>query len=201
MFKKLNPFFKASGPVEFIVAGLGNPGREYERTRHNMGYLAVDYMAAKLGFDCKRLKFKSLCGDCLLDGRRVLFLKPSTYMNNSGEAVRDALGFYKLPPEKLIAVSDDAALPFGKLRIRRKGSDGGQKGLRSIIYLLGDDEFPRVRVGIGEKAHPDMEMADWVLGRLTDKELKSLEPVFADVLEAVKLIVAGKTDEAMNRFN
>lgn len=201
MFKKLNPFFKASGPVEFIVAGLGNPGREYERTRHNMGYLAVDYMAAKLGFDCKRLKFKSLCGDCLLDGRRVLFLKPSTYMNNSGEAVRDALGFYKLPPEKLIAVSDDAALPFGKLRIRRKGSDGGQKGLRSIIYLLGDDEFPRVRVGIGEKAHPDMEMADWVLGRLTDKELKSLEPVFVDVLEAVKLIVAGKTDEAMNRFN
>lgn len=201
MFKKLNPFFKASGPVEFIVAGLGNPGREYERTRHNMGYLAVDYMAAKLGFDCRRLKFKSLCGDCLLDGRRVLFLKPSTYMNNSGEAVRDALGFYKLPPEKLIAVSDDAALPFGKLRIRRKGSDGGQKGLRSIIYLLGDDEFPRVRVGIGEKAHPDMEMADWVLGRLTDKELKSLEPVFADVLEAVKLIVAGKTDEAMNRFN
>ena len=201
MFKKLNPFYKASGPVEFVVAGLGNPGREYENTRHNMGFWAVDLLARELGFECKKLKFKSLCGDCMAEGKRVLFLKPSTFMNKSGEAVRDALAFYKIPPQRLLVISDDAALPLGKLRIRKKGSDGGQKGLRSIIYLLGDDEFPRIRVGIGAKAHPDMELADWVLGRVTKDEEKALTPVFADVITATKLIIAGKTDEAMNRFN
>ena len=204
MIKKLKGFFSgysAAGPVEYIVTGLGNPGREYENTRHNMGFLAVDTIAERLGFDMKRLKFKALCGDAVVSGKRVLFMKPSTYMNKSGESVRDAAQFYKVPVENIIIISDDIALDVGKMRIRRSGSDGGQKGLKNIIYLLGRDDFPRIRLGIGAKPHKDMELAAWVLSRFPKEDGKLLEQVFQNTFEAVELIVNGRIDTAMNKFN
>lgn len=191
----------ATGPMEYIVAGLGNPGREYESTRHNAGFMAVEHIAKEKGFAVDRLKFKSLTGDIMLAGKRVLFLKPSTYMNKSGEAVRDALAFHKLGPEKLIVISDDVALDVGKMRIRRSGSDGGQKGLANIIYLTGRDDFPRVRIGVGKKPHPDMQLADWVLSRFTEQDIELLVPVLKSCVTAVELMVQERIDEAMNRFN
>lgn len=196
-----SPFYSSAGAIQYIVAGLGNPGREYENTRHNMGFMAVDYISEKLGFQVKRLKFQSLCGDTVISGKRVLFLKPSTYMNKSGEAVRDAMQFYKVPVENVLVISDDVSLAVGKMRIRRSGSDGGQKGLRSIIYLTGKDNFPRIRLGVGAKPHPEMDLADWVLSRFTKDEGKLLEPVWQNTLKAVELIISGDVDEAMNRFN
>ena len=204
MISRIKDFFggyQASGPVEFIVAGLGNPGNKYESTRHNAGFLAVDLIREKEGFDLKRLKFKSLCGDAVIGGKRVLFIKPSTYMNKSGEAVRDAMQFYKIPPERTLIIFDDVSLEPGRMRIRQKGSDGGQKGMQNIIYLTGKDDFPRVRIGVGKKPHPDMKLSDWVLSRFSKDEMKLVEPVLENAAEAVRLIVAGDILEAMNRFN
>jgi PTH1 family peptidyl-tRNA hydrolase len=204
VIKKFKDFFSgysASGPVEYIVAGLGNPGKQYEDTRHNAGFLAVDAMAKELGFSMTKLKFKSLCGDAMVGGKRVLFLKPSTYMNNSGEAVRDAMAFYKVPPENVIVISDDVALDVGSLRIRRGGSDGGQKGLKSIIYLTGRDDFPRIRIGVGGKPHPEMELADWVLSKLSKKDRELIAGRFGDIRHAVELIVAGEIEKAMGLYN
>lgn len=191
----------ATGPVEYIVAGLGNPGREYEQTRHNAGFMAVDYMAEQTGAAVKRLRFQSLTGETVLGGKRVLLVKPTTYMNLSGQAVQQALAFYKLPAERLVVISDDVALDVGKIRIRRAGSDGGQKGLKSIIRLTGHDDFPRIRIGVGKKPHPGMELADWVLSRFTKEEQALLAPLWASVLAAAELIVQGDIAEAMNRYN
>lgn len=202
--RKIKDFFtgyKASGTVEYMVVGLGNPGKQYEDTRHNIGFLAVDAMARKHGFSISRLKFKALCGDTMIAGKRVLFLKPSTFMNNSGEAVRDAMQFYKLPIERVIVISDDIALDVGTMRIRRKGSDGGQKGLRSIIYLTGQDNFPRIKIGVGAKPHPDMDLAAWVLSKFSKEDSEKLAPVWEDAAAAVELIVGGEIDAAMNRYN
>jgi PTH1 family peptidyl-tRNA hydrolase len=204
VIKKFKDFFtgySASGPVEYIVAGLGNPGKQYEDTRHNAGFLAVDAMATELGFSMTKLKFTALCGDAMVAGKRVLFLKPSTYMNNSGEAVRDAMAFYKIPPENVIVISDDVALDVGALRIRRGGSDGGQKGLKSIIYLTGRDNFPRIRIGVGAKPHPEMELADWVLSKLSKKDRELIAGRFGDIQHAVELIVAGEIEKAMGLYN
>ena len=204
MISRLKDFFggyQASGPVDFIVAGLGNPGSNYEYTRHNAGFLAVDKIREQERFEMKRLKFKSICGDAMIAGKRVLFLKPSTYMNKSGEAVRDAMQFYKIPPERTLILFDDTSLDIGRMRIRQKGSDGGQKGMQNIIYLTGKDDFPRVRIGIGKKPHPDMKLSDWVLSRFSKDDMKQLEPVLDNAAEAVRLIVAGDILEAMNRFN
>ena len=204
MFNKLKDFFgrhEASGPIEYIVAGLGNPGREYENTRHNAGFMVMDCIQKQEGFEMKRLRFKSLCSDGMLAGKHVLFIKPSTFMNKSGEAVRDAMQYYNIPPERTIILFDDVSIDVGKLRVRIKGSDGGQKGMHNIIYLTGDDNFPRVRVGIGKQKHPDMKLADWVLSRFTADETKALEPVLENAAEAVRLIVGGDISGAMNRFN
>ena len=204
MLKQLKDFFggyQATGSIEYIIAGLGNPGKQYENTRHNAGFLAVDYIAGKLGIPMKRLKFQALCGDGLLAGRRVLFLKPSTFMNRSGESVRDAMSFYKVPVEKTIVLFDDASLPVGGMRIRRGGSDGGQKGMKSIIYLTGTDQFPRIKIGIGHKPHPEMDMADWVLQKFTGADLKNLAPLWPDVLDALEKMVSGDIEAAMNQYN
>jgi len=204
MISKIKGFlggYQASGAVEFIVAGLGNPGSSYEYTRHNAGFLALDLISRRERFDMKRLKFKSLCGDCMVAGKRVLFIKPSTYMNKSGEAVRDAMAFYKIPPERTLIIFDDVSLEPGRMRIRQKGSDGGQKGMQNIIYLTGKDNFPRIRIGVGKKPHPDMKMSDWVLSRFSKDDMKQIEPILENTAEAVKLIVAGEILEAMNRFN
>ncbi len=190
-----------SGPVSFLIAGLGNPGKQYENTRHNAGFLGVDALSEKLGIKVNRLRFQGLCGEGMLEGKHVLLLKPSTFMNESGRSVKAAMDFYKLPPSQVLILFDDINLPVGKLRIRRKGSDGGHNGMKNIIYLSGSDQFPRIKLGIGEKPHPDYNLADWVLSRFTREEGERLSQALGDACEAAKLIAAGRTDEAMNLYN
>ena len=190
-----------SGPAEYLIVGLGNPDRKYENTRHNCGWLAIDHIAEKLGCKVTKIKFKSFTGECTIGGKKALLIKPTTYMNNSGQAVVEAMNFYKIPPERVIVIFDDVSLDVGKMRIRQKGSDGGQKGMRSIIYLSGSDAFPRIKIGIGAKPNPDWDLADWVLSRFSDDERKTLDKMFENAYEAVGLIIDGKTDRAMNRFN
>ena len=190
-----------SGPAEYLIVGLGNPDRKYENTRHNCGWLAIDHIAEKLGCKVTKIKFKSFTGECTIGGKKALLIKPTTYMNNSGQAVVEAMNFYKIPPERVIVIFDDVSLDVGKMRIRQKGSDGGQKGMRSIIYLSGSDAFPRIKIGIGAKPNPDWDLVDWVLSKFTDKERKTLEEMFDNAYEAVGLIVEGKIDRAMNKFN
>lgn len=192
---------KTGGAVDYIIVGLGNPDKKYEITRHNAGFITADIIADK--YDCKinKLKFKSLVGECRINGKRVLIMKPSTYMNNSGQAVVEAMNFYKLPAENVIVIFDDISLDVGKLRIRKKGSDGGQKGMRSIIYLSGKDTFPRIKIGIGAKPNPEWELADWVLSKFTPKELEAIKAAAENACCAVELMVNGETDKAMNRYN
>ena len=189
------------GPVEFVVAGLGNPGEKYEYTRHNTGFLFLDLLAHENGFKIDRLKFKSLYCDTVFASHRVLFLKPTTFMNLSGEAVRDALVFYKLPPERLVVVYDDVSLPLGKLRVRGKGSDGGHNGVKSIIYHTKTDEFPRIKIGVGANPNPERDLADWVLSRYGKEDLVTLKEVFARAEPALKLLLDGELEKAMNQYN
>ena len=189
------------GSVEYLIVGLGNPDRKYENTRHNCGWLAIDYIAEKLGIKVNKIKYKSFVGEAAIGGKKALLMKPTTYMNNSGQAVVEAMNFYKIPPENVIVIFDDVSLDVGKMRIRQKGSDGGQKGMRSIIYLSGSDAFPRIKIGIGAKPNPEWDLADWVLSRFSDDERKTLDKMFENAYEAVGLIIDGKTDRAMNRFN
>ena len=191
----------SNGSIEYIIVGLGNPDRKYENTRHNAGYMALDYIADKLDAKVKRIKFKSFVGECEIAGRRVLLMKPTTYMNNSGQAVVEAMKFYKIPAEKVLILLDDVNLDVGKTRILLKGSDGGQNGMKNIIYLSGSDAFPRIKIGIGKKPHPDYDLAAWVLSRFSADELKALEQVRKNCLEAAELILDGKADRAMNKFN
>lgn len=191
----------AAGPVEFLVVGLGNPGREYENTRHNAGFMAVDRIAETIGVKIDRLKFKSLCAEGMLSGHRVLLLKPSTFMNLSGQAVQEAASFYKIPPEKTLVFMDDISLEPGHVRIRRKGSDGGHNGIKNIIYLTGSDQFPRVKIGVGAKPHPDYDLAKWVLSRFSADELKALDGVLDHAADMASLILSGRMDEAMNVYN
>jgi len=202
LFDKISTSSSSSGgKIEYVIVGLGNPGLQYENTRHNAGFMAIDKLASSLGIKIDKMKFKGLYADASVNGVRCLLLKPTTYMNNSGESVVQALDFYKLSPENLIVIYDDISLEPGKLRIRRKGSHGGHNGMRSIIDLLGSDEFPRVKVGVGKKPHPDYNLADWVLGHFNSDDAALMNTSVENASEAVKLLVQGKTDEAMNKFN
>ncbi|WP_052446588.1 aminoacyl-tRNA hydrolase [Candidatus Soleaferrea massiliensis] len=204
MFSKLKDFFGGyapTGPIEYMVVGLGNPGKQYENTKHNVGFMALDILAGKMQANVTRLKFQSLCGDGMIGDKRVLLMKPSTFMNKSGEAVRSAMQFYKVPMENVLVLFDDISLEPGKLRIRRKGSDGGHNGIKNIIYLTGKDTFPRVKIGVGGKPYPDYDLADWVLAPFTSDARKQVDAALANIPEIVSLIVSGKTDQAMNRFN
>lgn len=192
---------KFGGSVEYLVVGLGNPDRKYENTRHNTGWMALDYIAEKLDCRLNKIKYKSLIGTCEIGNAKVMLMKPTTYMNNSGQAVVEAMNFYKIPAENVIVIFDDISLNVGKMRIRSKGSDGGQKGMRSIINLSGSQAFPRIKIGIGTKPNPDWDLADWVLSKFTDKEMKDLEKMFENAYKAVELIIDGKMDRAMNLFN
>ncbi len=187
--------------MDFLLVGLGNPGLSYENTRHNAGCAALQALAKEMGVSLTKKQFKGLTATGELENRRVLLLFPQTFMNLSGESVQEAMHFYKLSPEQLLVFSDDVALKLGALRVRRKGSDGGQKGLRSIIGCIGSDAFPRVRIGVGEKPHPAYDMADWVLSRFGKEEQPLMEEAYERAAAAARLIVAGKTDEAMNRFS
>ncbi len=189
------------GPVEFLIAGLGNPGKTYEGTRHNAGFAALEALAEKLDVRVDRVRFQSFCGEGRVGDRKVLLMMPQTFMNLSGEAVRDAMQFYKLPPERCLILFDDISLPVGVIRVRRKGSDGGQKGMRSIITLTGSDQFPRIKIGVGQKPHPDYDLAAWVLSRFTKDEASRLLDAARHAAEAACLIVQDRIDEAMNRYS
>ena len=190
-----------SGPVEFLIAGLGNPGREYEGTRHNAGFMALDRLAEKTGVKIDRIRFKGLCGRAVLGGKKVLLLKPGTYMNLSGQSVVEAMNFYKLPPQRAVILYDDISFPPGKLRIRAKGSDGGQNGMKNIICLSGSDEFPRVRLGTGDRPDRRYDLADWVLSRFSEEDRRLFGEAVENACSAVELIVRGNIAEAMNRYN
>ncbi len=190
-----------TGTPELLLVGLGNPGSEYRETRHNAGFMALDTLAQQQHTDITRTKFKAHVGDVTLAGRRCLLMKPDTYMNNSGEAVSEAMRFYKIPPENIIVVLDDITLAPGKLRIRRKGSAGGHNGLKSIIYHTGSDAFARIRLGIGAKPNPDYDLADWVLSRFTPEEIPAMHTACEQACICLELMAAGKTDEAMNKYN
>ncbi len=202
IFEKLKSI--SSQPVgkpEFIVVGLGNPGTKYENTRHNAGFMTIDTIAEKYNADVKKIKFKSLCGTVEISGKCCLLMKPSTFMNNSGEAVVEAMNFYKIPIENVIVIYDDISLQPSKLRIRRKGSDGGHNGIKSIIYLTGEDSFPRVKVGVGKKPHPDYNLADWVLSSFKKDEIPLIKEACENACNCIEFMVDGKIDKAMNKYN
>lgn len=190
-----------SGGIEFLIVGLGNPGGKYEITRHNAGFLCADLFAESMNTEIKRLKYHALTAEVNIDGHRCLLMKPQTFMNNSGEAVAEAAKFYKIPAEKVIVMFDDISLPIGKLRVRRKGSAGGHNGIKSIISHLGSENFPRVKIGVGAKPHPDYDLADWVLASFKKEDFPALKEAMVNAGEAIKLIVNGNTDKAMNLYN
>ena len=193
--------FRAPGGITWLVVFLGNPGPKYNGTRHNAGFMAADAMAAKRGIRIDRVRFKALTGELSLGGEKLLLMKPQTYMNLSGEAVAQAARFYKIPPERVIVVSDEVALPVGRMRIRSSGSAGGHNGLKSIIACLGSDQFPRIRLGVGAPPHPDYDMADWVLGVFRDQDAEDMAALFAKVSDAVECYITEGPEKAMNKFN
>ena len=185
----------------YIVAGLGNPGADYNMTRHNIGFEVIDYIAARHKVKVKKLKFKSLFAEVNIAGEKVFLVKPQTYMNLSGEAVLDFSAFYKVPPEKIIIINDDISLPAGKVRIRRSGSAGGHNGLKSIIYQLKTDQFPRIKIGVGAPEREDGDLADFVLGRFKKEEIPILEKSIINAADAAEEIISGGVDKAMNKYS
>ena len=194
-------FSPKSGGVDWLLVCLGNPGDQYENTRHNVGFQVADEIAARKDVPIQRLKFRALTNTVTLGGRKVLLMKPMTYMNLSGEAVHEAASFYKIPPERVLVVSDEVALPPGKIRVRKNGSAGGHNGLKNIIAHLGTDQFPRVRVGVGQKPHPACDMADWVLGKFQGEDKKAVEAAVKRAADAVECLIERGPEEAMNRYN
>ena len=182
-----------------MIVGLGNPGKQYEFTRHNAGFLCLDYLAAKHNIKVNKIKFKSLVGEGNIGGEKVILLKPTTFMNLSGEAVVQAASFYKIDVSDIIVVYDDISLPVGALRIREKGSAGGHNGMKNIIYLLGKDNFPRIRLGVGSNGQRDL--ADYVLGKFSKEEMKGFSASVEDAVDAIGYMLKGETSRAMNLYN
>lgn len=184
-----------------MIVGLGNPGSRYENTRHNAGFICLDKIAETLRVPVNKIKFKSLIGEAKTEKGKILLMKPSTFMNLSGQAVAEAMQFYKLTPDRVLVIFDDISLEPGKMRIRRKGSDGGHNGMKNIIYLTGSDEFPRIKVGVGKKPNPEYNLADWVLSRFTEAERKEIDAVAERCCGAFPHIMAGDIERAMNLYN
>lgn len=199
IFKRKKDFGTSS--YDYMIVGLGNPGAKYEMTRHNAGFLAIDLLVRHLDVDIKKLKFHALITDAKIGGCRCLLMKPQTFMNNSGEAVGEAARFYKIPPEKIIILSDDVTLDVGKIRVRRKGSAGGHNGLKSIIAHLGTQEFPRVKIGVGKKPDALMDLVDWVLGTFPKEQHSDLKTALENAVGAVADIIENGVDSAMNKYN
>ncbi|MBE6545809.1 MAG: aminoacyl-tRNA hydrolase [Ruminococcaceae bacterium] len=189
------------GTIEYMVVGLGNPGSQYTHTRHNAGFLAIDRLAEQYGVKVDRAKFKALVGEATVGGKRVLLMKPQTFMNLSGEAVGEATRFYKLSVDRVIVLSDDITLDVGRLRVRRKGSAGGHNGLKSIQAHLGSDEYPRIKIGVGQKPHADYDLVDWVLSNFSDGELQSLSASFDTLGQGLEAILGADIDRAMQICN
>ena len=201
-FKKIESnTLNTNSKPDYIVVGLGNPDTKYLNTRHNAGFMAIDMISKEYDIQVNRIKFKSLCGNAIIGDKNCLLMKPTTYMNNSGQAVQEAMNFYKVPIENVIVIYDDISLEPSKLRIRRKGSDGGHNGIKSIIYLTGADTFPRIKLGVGKKPHPDYNLADWVLSNFNPNELELMKTSCSNAVKCVELIVQNKIDEAMNKYN
>lgn len=192
--------FKKS-TYDWLIVGLGNPGAEYEKTRHNAGFMAVDLLADKEDFKFTKRKFNGVCGEFKLKDKRILVLKPETFMNNSGTAVAAAKNFYKIPLENIIILCDDMMLDVGKIRIRRKGSHGGHNGIRDIIQHLGTEEFARIKIGVGKKPRPDYDVISWVLGKFPQELSDDLEKSIERSVKAIKEIISRGIDSAMNKYN
>ena len=191
----------SAGAIRWLVVCLGNPGLKYEGTRHNAGFMTADALAKKLGVRIDRARFKALTGRCVIGNEGVLLMKPQTYMNLSGEAAAQAAAFYKLPPERVLVVSDETALPIGTLRVRQKGSAGGHNGLKSLIACLGTENFPRVRLGVGAPPHPDYDMADWVLGTFQNEDAETIRSAAETAAKACVCFIEKGPDKAMTQFN
>ncbi len=193
--------FSRAGGVSWIVVFLGNPGRKYEDSRHNVGFRTGDALAEKLGVKINRSRFRALTAQGKIGGQTVLLMKPQTYMNLSGDAAGEAMRFYKVPLDHVLTVSDDVSLPVGKLRVRRGGLAGGHNGLKALIAKCGGDGFPRVKIGVGEKPHPDYDMADWVLSSFSGEDRETIAQAEEQAADAVRCLIEKGTDEAMNRYN
>lgn len=195
-------FFGNKNPgIKWLVIFLGNPGPKYVSTRHNAGFMAADAMERKTGAKIMKLRHRALTAECMLGGEKVLLMKPQTYMNLSGDSVAASAKYYKIPLERIMVVSDDVALPPGKIRIRTKGSAGGHNGLKSIIERLGSDEFPRIRIGVGSPPHPEYDMIDWVLGSLKNQDAADVQKAAQEAAQAVEIVISEGIDSAMNRYN
>ena len=202
LFKQISAKDETSStPIEYIVVGLGNPEKKYENTRHNAGFIGIDYVAEKCGVKIDRAKFSALVRETIIEGKRVLLMKPQTYMNLSGKAVSEAAKFYKIPIEKIIVISDDVSLDVARLRVRRNGSHGGQRGLLSIEEHMGSREYPRIKIGVGQKPHADYDLADWVLSSFTTDDLKKINANLPYVYDGLRRIIAGDIDGAMQICN
>lgn len=197
MFDRL----RSGGGVSWIIVFLGNPGAKFNGTRHNAGFMAADAMAKDLNLSINKMRFRALTATASIGGEKVLLMKPQTYMNLSGEAVGQAVKFYKVKPDHVIVVSDETALPIGKLRIRKSGSAGGHNGLKNIILHLGTDQFPRMRMGVGAAPHPDYDMADWVLGTFKNQDAEIMAELAKKVSAALQSYIIDGADRAMNKFN
>ena len=200
LFKKIEKK-EDTRPVTHIIAGLGNPGAEYQKTRHNAGFLAIDHIAERASVKIDRAKFRALTAEAVIGDKRVLLMKPQTFMNSSGEAIGAAASFYKIPPERVIVLHDEISFAPGKMRIRRKGSAGGHNGLKSIIAHLSSEDFPRVKIGVGQKPSPDYDLVDWVLGKFSLDDVKAIEGLYENIYDSIALMLEGKIDEAMNKFS
>ena len=197
---KRDPDKREDDRVMYIIAGLGNPTREYEKTRHNVGFEVIDVLADMLGTTVEEKKFKGCYGRGIIGGEKVLLLKPQTFMNLSGESIRAASDFYKVDPEHIIIIYDDISLDVGQLRIRKKGSAGGHNGIKNIIAHLGTQEFPRIKVGVGDKPKK-MDLADYVLSRFSKEDRAAMEDAFKEAAKAVEVMITEGMDTAMNQFN
>ena len=200
LFKKIEKK-ESTAPITHIVVGLGNIGERYAKTRHNIGFVAVDYIAERCGVKISRVKFNATVGEADLGGKRVLLMKPTTLMNASGIAIKEAADFYKIPPENILVMHDEISFDPGLMRIRRKGSAGGHNGLKSIIKCLSSEDFPRIKIGVGQKPSPEYDLADWVLGRLPDADAEKISARLDDIKNAAEMIVKGEIDAAMCRYS
>ena len=192
--------FKSSG-CDWMIVGLGNPGREYEKTRHNVGFRVTDLVSGQLKTKIDRLKFQALTRLVNYNGMKVLLVQPQTYMNASGAAVSALASYYKVKPERILVIFDDISLPVGRIRVRKDGSAGGHNGIKSIIQSLGTDQFPRVKVGVGAKPHPDYDVADWVLSKFSAQEEKDLAPALDHAAQAALMVLDQGTEKAASAFN
>lgn len=201
LFASLRSSTAPKGPVTHIIVGLGNPGVQYDKTRHNVGFHALDTLAATHHISVTRSRFSALCGEGTIGGAHILLMKPQTFMNLSGDAVAEAANYYHIPADHILVLCDDVSFDVGHLRIRRKGSAGGHNGLKSIISRLGEDTFPRMKIGVGQKPHPDYDLADWVLSNIPDDKQKDLAQVYDHICVATALWLDGKIEQAMNTYS